>query len=830
MKGAYGCQKAPCKMTSIKQPPLSQSQAFGQALALHQQGQFAEAEHLCLLVLRAAPDHFDARHVLALLRFRAGRYAEALEMIRAVVKAQPHSADAWSNLGLILRGLHRREEALNSFGKALVINPDHAVTLYNRGVILNELDRREEAIASYDRALTIKPDLAEALYHRGNALRDLARLEEAIASYDKALTLNPYYIETHNSRGNVLLALRRPEEAIASFERALTIRPDHAEALFNRGNALHELKRLEEAVVSYDKALAVRQDYAEALYNRGNTLFELERHEEALASYDKALPTRPDHIPTLNNRGNALQKIGRHEEALASYDQALAIKQDDANALYNRGNALLELERHREALASYGKAARIEPDHPYALGALANCALAMCDWTLAAELRDRLEAHIIAGKSIINPFTVLGYFDSPALQLQCAKTFIRSKIPQLPPPFWTGQVWRHDKIRIAYLSADFRQHATAFLTVDLFGLHDRSRFEVLGISYGRDDKSETRTRLVEAFDQFHDVASKTDRAVARLLHDLEVDIVIDLKGITYGARPAILAYRGAPIQVNYLGYPGTMGTNFVDYIVADRIVLPFDQQSHFPERIVHLPDCYQVNSKRKMAVATPTRRDAGLPENGFVFCCFNNNYKITAPMFDVWIRLLAAVDGSVLWLLRDNASAEANLREEARLRGVDPSRLVFAARVTVEEHLARHRLADLFLDTLPFNAHTTASDALWTGLPVLTSSGCAFAGRVAASLLGAVGLPELVTLSLNDYEALGLRLASEPSLLTGFRHTLRQEGSAHALFDTRRFCRHLEAAFMTMWELWQCGESPRSFAVWRSAVNDDIRAGAAFPS
>jgi protein O-GlcNAc transferase len=800
-------------MTSIKQRPLCQSRAFSQALALHQQGQFAEAEHLCLLVLRAKPDHFDARHLLALLRFRQGRYAEALEMIRTVVKAQPNSAEAWSNLGLILRELHRHEEALDSFGKALAINPDHAVTLYNRGVVLNELGRRAEAIESYDRALAIRPDHAEAFYNRGNALRGLARLDEAITSYDRALALKPYFIEALNSRGKMLLVLRRHEEAIASFDRALTIRPDHAEALFNRGNALHEFKRHEEALASYDKALAVRQDYAEALYNRGNALFELERHEEALASYDKALTIRPDHIPTLNNCGNALQKISRLEEALASYDKALAIKQDDAEVLYNRGNALLELERHREALASYDRATRIEPDHPHALGGLANCALAICDWPQAAELRGKLEAHVIAGKSIINPFTFLGYCDSPSLQLQCARTFIRSKIPQLPPPFWAGEVWQHDKIRIAYLSADFRQHATAFLTAELFECHDRSRFEVLGISYGRDDKSQMRTRLVEAFDQFHDVASKTDRTVARLLHDLQADIVIDLKGVTYGARPAILASRAAPIQVNYLGYPGTMGANFVDYIVADRIVLPFDQQSNFLERIVHLPDCYQVNSKRKFAAATPTRPEAGLPESGLVFCCFNNNYKITAPMFDVWMRLLGVVDGSVLWLLRDNTSAEANLRREARSRDIDPSRLVFADRVNVEAHLARHRVADLFLDTLPYNAHTTASDALWMGLPVLTCSGRAFAGRVAASLLEAVGLPELVTHSLNEYEAMALRLASDPSLLAAFRQRLQQEGSAHPLFDTRRFCRHMEAAYVTMWELWQRGESPRSFTI-----------------
>ena len=367
-------------------------------------------------------------------------------------------------------------------------------------------------------------------------------------------------------------------------------------------------------------------------------------------------------------------------------------------------------------------------------------------------------------KSIIAPFTLLGYSGEPAPQLQCAKNYIEHHVPLPLRPLWTGAIWRHDKVRIAYLSADFHQHATAYLMAELFERHDRSRFEIIGVSLGRDDNSEMRKRLVAAFDQFHDVRAKNDEEVAKLLHDLQVDIAIDLKGYTRDARPGILAYRPAPIQASYLGFPGTMGAEFIDYIIADKTVAPFEHQPFYTEKIVHLPDCYQVNdSKRKIAERTPTRQEAGLPEQGFVFCCFNNNWKITPDVFGVWMRLLHAVEGSVLWLFGDNESAERNLRVEAQARGIDPSRLVFAGRLPLEEHLARHRLADLFLDTLPCNAHTTASDALWAGLPVLTREGTAFAGRVAASLLYAVGLPELVTHSIEDYEALALRLARDPS-------------------------------------------------------------------
>jgi len=352
------------------------------------------------------------------------------------------------------------------------------------------------------------------------------------------------------------------------------------------------------------------------------------------------------------------------------------------------------------------------------------------------------------------------------------------------------------------------------LTVELIELHDRSRFEILGISLGPDDQSDIRARLMRAFDQFYDVQGKNDREIATLLNDMQVDIAIERSGYTTDARPEILASRPAPIQASYIGFPGSLGADFIDYVIADPTTVPFDQQKFYTEKIVHLPDCYLVSdSKRVIAECTPTRHEAELPTQGFVFCCFNNNYKINPPVFDIWMRLLRRVDGSVLWLLRDNIAAEGNLRREAAARGIDPARLVFAGRVTNQDHLARHRLADLFLDTLPYNAHTTASDALWTGLPLITCCGQSFAGRVAASLLKAVGLPELVTHSFEEYEALALRLATEPLLLYGFKDRLKQNRLTYPLFDTDRCRRHIEAAYITMWEIWQRGENPRSFTV-----------------
>jgi protein O-GlcNAc transferase len=412
------------------------------------------------------------------------------------------------------------------------------------------------------------------------------------------------------------------------------------------------------------------------------------------------------------------------------------------------------------------------------------------------------------------------------VQLQAARHFAQDTIRRAPKPLWNGSVWRNDRIRIAYLSGDFRRHPVGHLVVDLLERHDRARFEVIGVSFGPDDRSDLRARIASAFDRFIDVRTRSDREVAQLLLDLRVDIAVDLTGHTKGSRPAILAFRPAPIQACYLGFPGTMGVDFIDYILADATVIPADRQQFYAEKVVQLPDCYLPHDgKRTIAAHTPSRQELGLPE-GFVFCCFNNSWKITPALFDVWMRLLRAVEGSVLWLTRDSPEAESNLRREAAARGVDPARLVFAGRLPrTEDFLARQRAADLFLDTLPYNAHATASDALRVGLPVLTCRGESFSGRVAASLLEAVGLPELATHSLAEYESLALRLARDPSALRALSERLEQNRATSLLFDTDRLRRHIEAAYRTMWEIWQRGERPRSFAV--APENDETFAAAA---
>jgi protein O-GlcNAc transferase len=818
------------------------------ALALCQTGRFRDAETTFRRILKIEPRHFDSLHFLGVVCSQLGNHADALHHIDAALRIDAQSADAHNSRGNVLAALKGFDEALASFSraieldplsamafsnrgnahhelrqfgdaladydKAIALDPDDAYAYYSRGNALQELKRFEEAVASYDKAIGLRPDHVEALTNRGLALHELKRFDEAVAGYDKAIALKPDFSEGFNNRGNALQELKQFNEALANYDQALTLKPDFARAWNNRGAALQELKRFEEAVTSYDKALAIRPDYAEVFSNRGNALHKLNRLEEALASYGSAIALEPDYVESFCCRGHVLQRLRRFDEAIASYDKAIALKPGDADAISKRGEALSKLKRHQEALASFDQALAIDPDNAHAFNGLAVSAGMACDWARIASFSGELVMRVAAGKLTIDPFTFLGYCSDSELQLVCARAYVGHQIPAPPPALWKGRIWRNEKIRLAYVATGFNQHPMAYLTAELFELHDRSRFEVIGISIGPDDNSDIRARLVRALDRFHDVRSRSDHEVATLMHDLEVDIAIDRSGHVGDSRAAIFAQRPAPIQVNYLGYPGTLGADFYDYVIADPIVVPFEQQPFFTEKIVHLPECYQANdSKRVIAAGTPTRQEMGLPERGFVFCCFSNNYKINPTVFNVWMRLLKRIEGSVLWLYRNNFTAETNLRREAAAQGIDPARLVFASMLKIEQHLARHRLADLFLDTLPYNAHTTGSDALWAGLPLLTCRGESFAGRVAASLLTAIDLPELVTGSLEEYETLALRLASDPSLLRSLRERLNRNRLVYPLFDSDRYRRHIEAAYTKMWEIWQRGEAPQSFAV-----------------
>ena len=737
---------------------------LNQAIAFHQTGNLADAERLYLQLMTSAPRESAAPHLLGVVRAQQGRNAEALELI----------------------------------GKALEIRPDAPEMLSNYGNVLKSQGRFGEALASYERALAVKPDYVAAIAKRGQVLRDLGRLDDALAATDKALTLHPGHPEALSTRGVILSDLGRHDEALASYDRALAVARDFPDVWNNRALTLKDMKRLTEALASVERALALHPAFAEAHNNRGVILFELRRMGEALTSYGQALDYQPGYAEALNNRAVALWSLKRFAESLADCDAALAARPGFADALFNRGNALLESGKPQEALESYEQALAADPNHPNALSGLANAAMTVGDWARTAKLADVLKDDVLAGKSVIQPFVLMGFWDDNELQLRCSRNYVRQTGPGPLPALWKGEKYSHAKIRVAYLSADFHQHVTAALTVEMFEKHDREKFETYAVSFGPEDGSAMRQRLIGAFDRFHDARLQTDREVASLLKSWEIDIAVDLGGHTSGARPWVLAHRPAPVQVKYMGYPGTSGSDFIDAIVADRIVVPPDQDQFFSEKIAALPDTLWVTDTQSEILSAPSRAEAGLPEDAFVFCCFNHNWKITAPLFDIWMRLLGQVDGSVLWLLQGNETIRANLKREAQARGIDPERVIFAGRTTPELHMARQQLADLFLDTLPYNAHTTASDALWAGLPVVTTPGQSFPARVAASILEAAGLPELIAGNLEGYEALALKLATDRTSLADIRQKLAQNRASCALFDTARFTRNLEAAYADM--------------------------------
>ena len=575
-----------------------------------------------------------------------------------------------------------------------------------------------------------------------------------------------------------------------------------------------QTKNTSQAVELISKAIEINPDNAAAYYNRGVALRDLNQHQAAIDSYDRAIAIKPDFAEACFNRGNALRDLKRYQAAIDSYDRAIAIKPDYAEPWNSRGNALRDLKQYQAAIDSYDKALSLKPGYAYLYGIRLNTKMYLCDWSDTDNQIAELLEKIRRNEKAVPSFSLLALTSSPALQRQAAEIWANDKYPLNLELGSIPKRPRHDRIRIGYYSADYYNHATAYLMAELFEQHDRSRFELVAFSFGPDIHDDMRKRVAAAFDQFIDVRHQSDREIALLSRDLQIDIAVDLKGFTQDCRAGIFACKPAPIQVNYLGYPGTMAAGYMDYLIADETLIPPDSRQHYSEKIAYLPNSYQVNdAKRQISDKTFTREELGLPQSGFVFCCFNNNYKITPATFDGWMRILKQVDGSVLWLLEDSPAAAGNLRQEAERRGVNAERLVFARRMPLPEHLARHRAADLFIDTLPYNAHTTASDALWAGLPVLTCTAESFASRVAASLLSALHLPELITSSQDEYEALAVRLATQPDQIGQLRQKLARNRLTTPLFDTPLFARHIEDAYTQMHERHHAGLPPEHIHV-----------------
>jgi len=747
------------------------------ALLLHQRGQVGRAADIYREILGRSPDDANALHYLGLLEARAGKFEGATSLIVRSLELQPFNAQFRENYATILCEAQRFELAVQICDDGLRSDPANVYLLYISAIALFKLRRLPDSLQRFDKLLALQPDHLVAINERGSVLAEMKEYEKALLAFQKAARVNPGFADAHLNIGNVLGALNRPEEAKLAFEKALALNPKLAHAWSGLGNTLCKHNCFDEALAAFDKALALQPGLAEAWLGRGNVYIQLKQYSNASAAYEEALSSKTDLAQAWLGRGNADTQLKQYDKALIAYDRALSLEPNLKYAAFNRLHVKQQL----------------------------------CDWTnIEAEIGKVLSA--IRNRAPCFPGVLASISSSAEDQLQCAKTFVAEQ--HVFPPLWRGEVYSHDRIRIAYLSADFHEHATAYLISGLFEKHDSSRFQIYAISLGPNQNSDARLRIASAVERFIDVQNRNEEQIADVIRRLEIDILVDLKGFTDNARRDVLARRVAPLQVNYLGYPGTMGADYVDYIIADPTIIPEDQFPFYSERVIWLPDSYQVNdSQRPISEHGPTRDECGLPKTAFVFCCFNSPYKILPSMFEIWMRLLHSKENSVLWLFEEHPTASANLCREAEKRGVSAGRLVFAPKLPLSDHLARYRHADLFLDTLPCNAHTTASDALWAGVPVLTCLGTTFAGRVAASLLRAIGLPELVTKSLNEYEALALELTHDPAFLLATKTKLARHREVYPLFDTARFTRHIEAAYLTMWQGYQRGERPAAFTV-----------------
>ncbi len=776
------------------------------AVHSHKGGDVQRAEALYRRALQVEPDNANALHLLGVLAHQSGNHDAAIGLITRAIEQNRDAPDFYNNMGNALRARGYLIEAAASYREALRLKPGYADAYYNLGNVLQQQGDLAAAVVSYRAATRLKIGYAEAHNNLGTALQKQGEYDEAITQYREALRLKPSYAEAYNNLGSAIQARGDAPKAGRYYREALRLNPRYAEAHDNLGAALREQGDVAGAIACYHEALRVDPLHAGAYNNLGHALQEQGRLSEAIVYYREAVCLRPGYAKAHNNLGYALQEQGDLIEAVSQYRVALRARPEYAEAHINLANALQEQSDPTEALAHYREALRLKPELTQAHSSLVHRLQHLCEWSELEPLWEQTARMVLTQPAaIIPPFSFLSVPSSPAEQLACARNWVANRIAPIELS-WEGldvHVARtaKDKLRIGYLSTDFRQHIVSDLIAEILELHDHDHFDIYAYSIGGDDGSAMRQRIAHACDRFTDITADSYVEAARRIHDDGVDILIDLNGHTKGARTQILALRPAPVQVNYMGYAGTMGAEFIDYMVTDCFMTPPEQQPYFTERFVYLPDsAMPPNRTWASAERTPSRAECGLPEDAFVFCCFNNAFKITPAMFDIWMRLLRETPGSVLWLFEANEWAATNLRREADARGVAPERVVFAPRLPLAEHLARQRLADLFLDTLPYNAHSTASNALWAGLPVITCPGDTFVSRVVGSVLHAIGLPELVTSSLEEYEQLALRLAHSPVEVAALKVKLAKNRDTTPLFDTPRYTRNLEGAYRYMWD------------------------------
>ena len=653
----------------------------------------------------------------------------------------------------------------------------------------------------YENILSVDKKNFDALFFLGVILIKFKNYKKARDLLEQVVLIKPNFADAYNNIGICLEKLNDLDGAIKNYNLAINNRPNFAEAHNNIGVVFQKLRNFDQAILQYKKAISYKNLYLDAYINLANLFKETKQFEEAIKNYDLAINLNPNLAEVYNNKGNALKEIRKFEEAIKNYDLAINLKPNFAEAYFNTATTLQDIKNFEKAVLYFEKALLLDKEIPFCKGYLLHAKMLCCNWSGLNELYKEIYNDVEKNRYSATPFGYQAICDDESNLQKCAQLYSSKRFPEIKNNLFSKKVSKNKKIKIGYLCGEFREQATSILMTEVWEKHNKEDFEIIAFDSGWDDNSLRRNRIINAFDKFIDISKVSDLDAAKIIYKEQIDILINLNGFFGTGRPVVFSYRPAGIQINYLGFPGTIGSKYIDYILCDQTVVPLESKKFYNEKIIYLPDSYQANdTKRNISNKKFLREELSLPNESFVFCCFNNNYKITPNMFDVWARLLKKIDNSVLWLIEGNPEATENLKKEAKIRNIDVSRLIFAKRMKLEDHLARHKNADLFLDTLPYNAHTTASDSLWAGLPVLTCLGKAFPGRVAASLLRSLDLPELITYSENEYISKAEELALNPEKLTLIKNKLDINKFSQPLFNIELFCRSLESAFKVIFE------------------------------
>lgn len=737
----------------------------------------------------------------AISYLKKGNLAEAQKTLMKALAQHPNDFDVLLNLGLVHAHTGKLAEAKQFFLKASSANPNEAEPHYNLGIIYSLEKNLLGSIDQYQQAIKLNPRHIEALTNLSDLFNQLERYEEALDAANQAVQLNSSYPETWLNQGKAFGGLQDSSSALNAYQKVLEIQPLHSEGLFCLAYTLDELQDYEGALKHYDLYLQHYSKNPGVLTNKGSTLNKLGRHQEALEALEESIKLNPLIFMSWLNAGTALHNLKQFDKALVHYDQALSLMPIHADGLRNKGNTLIEMKRYEDALGVYQHLLSAHPNTEDAKAQIFHLKMRLCDWSdYEAHYQNLYQACVLANDTC-SPFISLGIYNDDGIQKTIAQKWVRKIFPKSLLSQIPKKITANQKIRVGYYSPDFKNHPVSFLIAELIELHDRNRFEVIAFSFGADNSNTMQDRLSGSFDQFINVQDKSEIEIASLSREMGIDIAIDLCGHTHENRFGIFCHRAAPIQVSYVGHPGTMGAECIDYIIADPVLIPLEKSANYSEKLIHLPHSFQINDrKREIAKQVLNRADFDLPQDGIVYCCFNNNFKITPDIFNCWMEILKGVDRSVIWLLEDTPAVSANLRKEATKAGIDPKRIIFAGRIAPALYLARYQLADIFLDTCPFNGGATASDALWAGLPIITKLGEAYSGRMAASLLHAIGLPELVTHTNADYITLAQDLGLDQAKLADIKAKLASNRLSTPLFNTPLNTKYIEAAFEKMME------------------------------